>query len=317
MDILPCLARACAASCLLAMAPASAQVAFNVTFDGSASALTTTERANVTAHLQAAGRRWARLIAIDGARSIEVEVGVAAIATANGTSVTSTPIGTVGSRTIYEQGLAYELLSGIDPNGSAPDVHVNIGLAYLRNDLWFDPDPTQRSATIPANRIDAMSVFLHELGHALVYNGWSDLTTGQLPATYASTFDYWTTPGAPSVFSGPAATATWGVAPDLTTGNNKHWGNPSGRPLAPISAPSLPPVQWYDGAPAPVPVAAPPSGDAPPQNGAARPAASLLDQLMNGVVFHYQQRYDISALDIAVLRDTGITLDEIFANGLE
>lgn len=314
MKLPPSLVCTCVAPCLLAMAPASAQVTLNVSFDGTAAALTSTERSNVTAHLQQVGQRWARLIAIDGARSIEVEVGVAAIATANGSSVVSVPIGTIGARTIYEQGLAHELVTGIDPNGSAPDVHVNIGLAYLRNELWFDPNPMLRTAPIPANRIDAFSVFLHELGHALVYNGWSDSTSGQSPPTYASTFDYWTAPGAPSVFSGPAAIAAWGIAPDLTTGNNKHWGNAANRHAAPVRTQPAQPVQWRNGAPVPIPVSAPPGSQAP---AALRTAASLLDQLMNGVVFHYQQRYDISALDIAVLKDTGIALDGVFADGFE
>lgn len=314
MKLPPSLVCTCVAPCLLAMAPASAQVAFNVTFDSTTSALTTTERANITTHLQLAGQRWARLIAIDGARSIQLEVGIAAIATANGSSVVSVPIGTIGARTIYEQGLAHELVTGVDPNGSAPDVHVNIGLAYLRNELWFDSDPTQRTAPIPANHIDAFSVFLHELGHALVYNGWSDPTSGQLPATYASTFDYWTTPGTPSVFSGPAAIATWGIAPDLTTGNNKHWGNPANPPTAPMQPQPMTQLKWRNGAPVPIPVSSPAGSQAP---AARRTAASLLDQLMNGVVFYYQQRYDISALDIAVLKDTGITLDDVFADGFE
>lgn len=296
---------------------AGAQVVFNVSFDNTASALTSAERDNLTTHLQEAGRRWASLIAIGGARSIEIEVGIAGIATANGTSLGSMAIATVGGRTIYEQGLAYELESGTDPNGATPDVHINFGLTYLRNVMWFDPDPAQRSAPIPANRIDALSVCLHELGHALVYNGWSDLTTGQSPATYQSTFDLWTTPGAPSVFSGPTAIATWASAPDLTTGNNKHWGNPANRPTAAMTTPTPQAVQWRDGAPLPNPMSAPASGNAPPPNAAARPAASLIDQLMNGVVFYYQNRYDISPLDIAVLKDTGIALDAIFANGFE
>lgn len=297
----------------LAAASASGQVTFNVAFDGTAGALTAPERTQITAHVQEAGRRWARLIDIGGARSIEVEIGVAAIPTANGTSVTTAAVGTVGARTIYAQGLAAELVSGIDPNGASPDVHINVGLDYLHDTLWFDPDPTQRSAPMPADRVDAMSVFLHEIGHALVYNGWSDLTTGESPATYASTFDAWTAPGAPSVFAGPNAVAAWGVPPDLTTGNNKHWGNAALRPSSP--APMSPPAQWRDGMPVPMPMAAPPAGAR--VDGLARAGASLIDQLMNGVVFYYQTRYDISPLDLAVLADTGIPLAAIFADGFE
>jgi hypothetical protein len=309
------------ALCLIGLCVATsvhAQATFNVSFDATASALTPTERANITTSLQEAGRRWARLIAVNGTPSIEIEIGVAAIPTANGTSLASQSVGTINGRIVYEQGMAYELQSGLDPNGSGADVHINIGLNYLRNELWFDPNPALRTAPIPANRVDALSVFMHELGHALVYNGWSDVTTGVSPATYQSTFDYWTTPGAPSVFSGPLAIATWGTAPDLTTGNNKHWGNSGGRPAARSTPPA--PVQWRDGKPVPQPMSTPPSAQAPDRSDLAPnavKAGSLIDQLMNGVVYYYQTRYDISPLDIAVLADTGITLDSIFRNGFE
>jgi hypothetical protein len=302
--------------CASGIAPAIAQVTFNVSFDATAAALTNTERTNITSHIQEAGRRWSSLVAIDGPRSIEVEIGAAGIPTANGTSVTTFPVATNGSRTVYEQGLAYELISGTDPNATSPDVHFNFGLDYLRNQLWFDPDPTARTAAIPANRVDALSVILHEFGHALVYNGWSDLTTGVSPATYQSTFDFWTTPGAPSVFSGPVAIATWGTPPDLTTGNNKHWGNSGDRPAPPPERIERTPVQWRDGAPVPQPISAPPAAERPAWK-IGSPTASLIDELMNGVVFYYQTRYDISALDVAVLEDTGIPLDHIFGNGFE
>lgn len=310
------------AGALAAPAQASAAAVFDVSFDASTSMLTTTEKANITTHLQEAGRRWAALLAIDGARSIEIQVSIAAIPTADGASATTQAIGAVGDRTLYEQGVAYELETGIDPNGDAPDALIRFGLDYLRNQLWFDPAPGERTAPIPANRVDALSVCLHELGHAIVYNGWSDLVTGVSPAGYWSTFDRWTTPGAPSVFSGAGAIASWGGAPDLTTGNNKHWGNPddmrfSAAPIESIATP----VQWRDGAPVPPLLPVPPSAElsieAQHRRSDPDAQASLVDQLMNGVVFYYQHRYDISALDIATLEDTGIRLDRIFRAGFE
>jgi hypothetical protein len=55
-----------------------------------------------------------------------------------------------------------------------------------------------------------------------------------------------------------------------------------------------------------------PGKNAPIGNG-----ASLIDQLMNGVVFYRGTRYDISALDIGVLKDVGLMTDGIFSNGFE
>ena len=45
--------------------------------------------------------------------------------------------------------------------------------------------------------------------------------------------------------------------------------------------------------------------------------ASLLDQLMNGVVFYRGRRYDISALDLGVAIDVGLATDRIFAAGFD
>lgn len=299
--------------------PAAAQVTTTVLFDATTGALTATERDDISACIRQAIAEWASLLAIDGARSIEVGIGVAAIPTADGTSATTAPVGNVGGRDLYEQGLAYELRTGIDPNGADPDVRVRFGLAYLRNELWFDPDPAHRTAPIAAGRTDATSVCLHEIGHAIAYNGWADLVTGVPPATYWSTFDRWMIPGAPTLFSGPTAAAAWGSAPDLTTGNNKHWGNASPG-LAAITAPWRiePPVRWKNGVPLPTATPVPPSIDAPADAARAAGTASPLEsQLMFGPYYYRERRYTISPLDVAVLADLGLPIDRVFANGFD
>jgi hypothetical protein len=303
--------------------PACAQVTFDVSFDTSADVLTVTEKANVTSHLREAGRRWAQALGVTAERSIELRVSVdASVPTANASSAAAGFIAVVGGRDMFEQGVAYELRTGVDLNGAEPDAYVTFGLGYLRTELWFDPDPVARVAPVPSNRTDAMSVALHELGHAIAYNGWADVTTGQPPAAYWSTFDRWMIPGAPTVFSGAAATRSWGSRPDLTTGNNKHWGNAAHRmDLPPVVPAILPSVQWINGAPVPLPACnLPPSVDAPPsmdRDGHAVEGTTLIDQLMNGVVFYRGTRYDITPLDRATLLDIDLVLDRIFANGFE
>ena len=303
--------------CLATIAPtAQAQVTTYVSFDASASVLTQAERDEIASHAGEAMRRWSSPLAIDGPRSIEVKVFITSEPTASATSAVGVPIGQAGGRDLLEQGVAYELRTGDDVNGADPDMNLNIGLAYLRNQIWFDPDPAARSASVPTDRVDAMSVFLHEVGHAIAYNGWSDVTTGVPPATYWSTFDRWMIPGAPSVFSGANAVATWGVAPDLTTGNNKHWGNASPAMLVPrVEWQAERPVEWRNGLPVPPLRPAPPTSDASlAQADAADP---LIMQLMNGIIFYTGHRYDISPLDIAVLRDIGLPLDKIFSDGFD
>lgn len=306
---------------MLIAPPACAQVTFPVSFDATAGVLTADEKARITTHIQEAGRRWVQVIGTTAPRSLEIQVRVADVPTANGASAATGFVATVGGRDMYEQGAAFELRTGTDPNGATPDAYVTFGLAYLRNELWFDPDPVARTQPVPANRTDAMSVALHELGHVLVYNGWADLVTGQPPATYWSTFDRWMQPGAPTVFTGAAAVQNWGAAPEVTTGNNKHWGNAATTLGVPPVVPAvLPGVEWINGAPMPLPACQlPPSVDAPPSADAPtmRAGTSLIDELMNGVVFYRGTRYDITPLDRATLLDTGVRTDRLFASGFD
>lgn len=304
----------------LAVSPAAAQVQWNIGFDGSAAPLTVAERTQVTSHLQEAGRRWAAAMGVTAPRSIEVEVRVAAVPTANGTSATSTFVGVIDGRNTFEQGVAAELRSGNDPNAGQVDGIVTFGLAYLRDELWFDPDPVARTAPVPANRTDAMSVALHEIGHVIGYNGWADLQTGVPPPAFWSTFDRWMQPGAPTLFTGPRAVRNRGVPPDLTTGNNKHWGNPVAGLPAPVRQPP-PQVQWRDGRPTPVPGCRMLSMDAPPPGSALDrrrlQGGSLIDGSMNGVVFFRGTRYDITPLDRATLDDLDLVLDRLLRAGFQ
>lgn len=301
------------------------QATFPVVFDASSSGLTTPERNAITSHVQAAGAAWAALFDFDGTRTITVRISIDTnIPTANGASLTSTSVGTISGRTTYQQGAAVELASCTDPNGGAtPDVAFTIGLAYLRNELWFDPDPIARAAAVPSDRTDAMSVFLHEFGHAFAYNGWSN-GQGVPPAAYWSTFDRWMQSGSPARFTGPQAIAALPGTPlDLTTNNINHWGNASQRPVSAWSPKHA--VEWLDGAPQPWAVCEGiTSVDAPPSQDAAEAKAivlpPLLSELMNGVVFYRGTRYDISPLDVGVLRDLGLpvfALDGIHRSGFE
>jgi hypothetical protein len=222
--------------------------------------------APITSNLRAAGAFWATYLAASGNIEVEVEF-TSSVRFAPGGSVTSVVVRNNGTRDILEQGVAYKLRTGIDPNGVTPDARIKINPNYLRNNLWFDPHPTQRTDSIPPNRTDAVSVFIHELGHALAFNGWMNGTTGQLPSTYMSTFDERVQfDGTNFYFIGPNAQAQYGRPVPITYGNPFHLGNNS-----------------------------------------PRPGSDLLSDLMNGIVFRYQTRYYISPLDLAIVQDCGIT----------
>lgn len=307
---------------LLLPALAQSQASFPVSFASSATALSSQQRAEITLHVQVAGQRWARELQLGGARSIEIEIALnPAVTTANGASLTSAFIGTQGGINVFEQGVAAELRTGNDPNGSEPDARFTFGTSYLANELWFDPDPNTRSATVPNDRTDAFSVILHEFGHAIAYNGFADGNGVPNPGFF-SAFDRWFISGTPPLFDGPVSVQVWGSRPDLTQNNVFHWGNGAGFPAK--WSPAAQPVTWRDGVPLPgiacsgiVSINAPPSAD----RQTAKGLPSLIDQLMNGVVFFRGSRYDVGALDLAVLSDVGLSLAPaptgFFADGFE
>lgn len=195
-------------------------VAFNDPF-GQATSLYSA----IDSHVGAALATWGS--SLTGSANVAVRVDInTTTPRATGASVTSGLVRNAGTYNIFEQGLAYELRTGIDPNGAAADVVLTFNPNYLANELWFDPNPTLRSAAVASNRTDAMSVFLHEFGHAIGFNGWGDANTGAPPATYRSTWDDLVSyNGTNTFFNGARAMSLYGAPVPITYGNNFHLGN--------------------------------------------------------------------------------------------
>lgn len=252
----------------MGMASAQANIAFDVTFNDPGN-LYSSYYADITNNLIAAGDEWIAHFDLPTANTtLTVNVGFANIATANGSSGTSSFVATQNAINIYEQGAAYKIKTGIDSNGAGADIFFNIGVnGYLQSELWFDPTPTNLTDdVVPVAQTDARSVFLHEFGHAFGFNGWRNGTTGALPGNYASTFDALTSlQGSTLVFTGANAEAVYGGPVPLTFGNYSHVGNSS--PL---------------------------------------PGDDLIQDLMNGVVYYRGNRYEISDLDLAIMKDIGL-----------
>lgn len=259
-----------AGAALLALLPLAAQASLSYTISYvDPFNLVSAYRPQIDSHIGAAMGAWGSRL--KNSASIEIEVRIAStLAYASGFSATSGYVGEYANGSLWQQGMAYEIATGVDPNGDDADVVIMLNPGYVAHQLWFDPDPVARTAPVGADRTDAMSVFIHEIGHALAFNGWGNGINGAPPAGYGSTWDQFVSyEGSNMYFNGPQAMSVYGAPVPITQGNNFHFGN------------------------------SPASG---------RPGSDLANDLFNGWMFYNGQRYGISALDEAVLADTGTEL---------
>ncbi|HEY7117120.1 MAG TPA: hypothetical protein VH475_11060 [Tepidisphaeraceae bacterium] len=263
--------------------PALAQVQFSVKVEGlpdDAKALEPLISANVVA----AARAWAeRVEAKPCTIAILFRLDPAAQSgRGSGRSLRAVRLGneTFKDKLVSEQGWAARMRAGMPPderkksggrdNDPPPDVEIVFEPHYFRT-IWWDPEPTLRKRPVPNDKLDSMTVLLHELGHALAFNGWLDPRTGKVPGEFVSSYDrHVTFDGRDFHFTGPEAMKLWGGPVLLAhTNNNYHH-----------------------------------VGDA--RAAAAGRESELSADLMNGVVFEYGRRYWIGRLDLAILADCGI-----------
>lgn len=218
---------------------------------------------------------WLQHIEGSGAVSLVIRFDPTEKGRATGRSVRSSFFKEEGRHRIYEQALVAKLLNRVDRPSNNFDIELIIDPGYL-NELWFDPEPTRRSASIPRNKLDAVSVFMHEFGHALAFNGWLNQTNGKITSRGLSSFDrnvrfvkdkfYFYGPHTMSVYGGP-------VVLGKSRNNYHHLGD------------------------------------------TLDDDSRLVDDLMNGVVMKYQKRYYVSELDLAVLKDCGIPCGGLTSQG--
>ena len=256
----------CFASCLIGSAYSSPLL--NVTFSGDNGQFSS-YYSSIVNDLSYAAADWEKLFVSGNASTLNVNVVFDNSPTANSSSLFVTPLYNTGPMWVYQQGAVDAVLNGAHNPWGPYDAAIHIGTSYLTNELWFDPNPANIDS-VPVNKTDADSVFIHEFGHIFGFQGYRDQSTGTLWWPNAeSIFDTWVTllNNAP-YFTGPGAESVYGGAVPLTVGNIYHVGNPSG-PGADLEV--------YPG------------------------------DLMNGNVFYRGTKYEISPLDAAIFADLGLT----------
>ncbi len=186
-----------------------------------------------------AGNQWADHISGTGANVLVRVLLDKLVSTATGSSPVNVEVRTVKGVKIFEQGATNKLRTGNDGNGAEPDIELHINPDYAKT-LWFDPSPETRgsasAAPVPVGKVDAVSVLMHEFGHAFVFNGFRNDQTGALAkSTEASAFDSDVTvdSGSHPFYVGSNAQAAFGGKPvpltfrGPTTGDIYHLGNPA------------------------------------------------------------------------------------------
>lgn len=237
----------------------------------------TAAKDDMIACMTGAAREWGRYVGGMGMLSIELRVtgtGTGRLGGASTSNVSVGPCQHTASCTLVEEQAIHRLRTGADNPAmkGVPDVHVDIPPDYWNGQVWVDPDPIGRGATVPSNRLDCVSLFTHELGHALGMTGFRDLQTFQPTVAFQSLYDDQVRVGAGTLtFEGPRTVAEFGAVPLTRTNSTQN-------------------VYHYADAATP----------------------SAFDRLlMNGIAYEYGHRYRVQKLDVRILEDLGVPIHAV------
>jgi FG-GAP-like repeat len=209
------------------------ELTFNVTFNDPGGTYAPYYAA-IQSNVVAAGLNWNQYIHGRGTVAISIDF------TVTGTTVASGGTGPVGGLyvpnggiNIVESSISSILRTGVDTNGTGADIELHLNPFYINGPegLWFDPNPLTRTTPLPISKVDAVSVFIHEIGHALGFIGYKNNSNGTLPGNFETTFDEKTSfDGTNFFFTGTRATAVYGGSVPLLFGSIFHVGNDAPRP---------------------------------------------------------------------------------------
>jgi hypothetical protein len=238
-------------------------------------------------NIRAAADLWAAHIDSDETIIVDVDTH-SFVARAGGTNTLGRYIYTNGEgKQVWEFGPLTRILTGQNEGEIVYGYDILLGFdaAFVDAQYWFDPQPELRTAPVPANNGDFMSVVLHELGHAFGFTGYRDFASGQVEGNFATKFDdlsYFGGDGNPTdidgspnpmFFAGDQSEIVYGEPLPLT---HKPPGDPNfGQNFFHVSACNGGSPDGLEGA------------------------------LMNGCVLPNGQRLEISPVEVAVLEDIG------------
>lgn len=235
------------------------------------------QRSAVESNVKAALDEWAKHIVGIDRLVIRIVVKGTHNGRFGGRGTRNVEIGTYEGKPICEDCAPHKLRTGNAIDVVDGEIEISPDSTYFRDEIFLDDDPSSRTAQIPANKLDGISVFTHEIGHILGINGHLNRKSnppGEVLGGYSPYDKYVRIRGKSVVFVGPETEKSFGQSLPLMIndteehrgGNLYHYGNP---------------------------------GDGDPR---------LSLGLMTGSPLRWCHRYYVCELERAILRDTDLTL---------
>ncbi|MCB1985407.1 MAG: hypothetical protein H6936_00635 [Burkholderiales bacterium] len=163
-------------------------------------------------------------INFNGVIDVQINIDETSTGRFSGTGPVHEYLGKINGIDTWENASITESRTGIDIDPETPEFIISIdpNSSYL-DTLWWDPTPrTQTTDEIPANKIDAFSVVLHEILHGLGISGWLDWNTGKHTGNYQSIWDsFITIENGQAYFTGPHATEFVGEFVEVRLGGSQ------------------------------------------------------------------------------------------------
>ncbi|MEZ5634740.1 hypothetical protein [Nitrosomonas sp.] len=163
-------------------------------------------------------------IIFNGVIDVQINVDQTGTGRFSGTGPVHEYLGKINGVDTWENASITESRTGIDVDPNAPEYIISIdpNSSYLET-LWWNPTPHALiQDEIPANKIDAFSVVLHEILHGMGISGWLDWNTGKHTGNYQSIWDsFITIDNGQAYFTGPNAVEFLGEYVEVRLGGSQ------------------------------------------------------------------------------------------------